>query len=226
MPRSALLFRSIFSALLAVGVPDIVTAQQASGVFTVEQSQSGRAFYDRNCAACHGIDLEGSGDAPPLAGSTFMLKWGPKMVSELFGLILGTMPPANPQSLDEAAALNATVYILQRNGAQAGNDGLRAGATTRIGAIATGQAPSANLSAQGRAGRSAILPTIALGAGTAEGRSSANGRRGIAVAGTVGNYVPIRPAMLNNPPAGDWLIFGRNYQRHSYSPSIRSPATT
>jgi alcohol dehydrogenase (cytochrome c) len=24
--------------------------------------------------------------------------------------------------------------------------------------------------------------------------------------------------MLKNPPPGDWLIFGRNYQRHSYSP--------
>ena len=226
MPRSALLSRSLFSALLVVGVPDIIAAQQPAGGFTAEQAQSGRALYDRNCAACHGIDLEGSGDAPPLAGSTFMLKWGPKMVSELFGLILGTMPPANPQSLDEAAALNATVYILQRNGAQPGNDGLRAGATTRIGAIATGQAPSANLSAQGRAGRSGILPTIALGAGTAEGRSSANGRRGIAVAGTGGNYVPVTPAMLNNPPAGDRLIFGRNYQRHSDSPSIRSPAIT
>ncbi len=47
-----------------------------------------------------------------------MLKWRPKMVSELFGEILQTMPANNPGSLSEAAALNATAYILQRNGAR------------------------------------------------------------------------------------------------------------
>src|SRR6516162_9244845 len=145
MPPSALLSRSLFSALLVVGVPDIITAQQPAGVFTLEQAQSGHALYNRNCAACHGMDLEGSGDAPPLAGGTFMLKWGPKMVSELIGLILETMPPANPQSLGEAAALNATAYILQRNGAHAGNDALTVAATTRIDAIAIGPVPSASV---------------------------------------------------------------------------------
>ncbi len=43
-------------------------------------------------------------------------------------------------------------------------------------------------------------------------------RRGVTVAGEVKNYVPVTPEMLRNPPPGDWLIFGRNYQRHSYSP--------
>jgi alcohol dehydrogenase (cytochrome c) len=38
------------------------------------------------------------------------------------------------------------------------------------------------------------------------------------VAGEVKNYVPVTPEMLRNPPPVDWLIFGRNYQRHSYSP--------
>jgi len=144
------------------------------------------------------MDLEGSGDAPPLAGGTFMLKWGPKMVSELVGTILETMPPADPESLDEGAVLNATAYILQRNGAQAGHAALTAGATTRIDAIATGRAQSASVPGQGRGG--------------------AGGKRGVSVAGLVKNYVSLTPEMLKNPPAGDWLIFGGNYQRHSYSP--------
>ena len=113
MPRSALLSRLRLSVALAVVVPGIGAAQQAAGVFTAEQAQSGRAIYDRNCSACHGADFEGSGDAPALGGGTFMLKWGPKMVSELFGEILQTMPPTNPGSLGEAAALNATAYILR-----------------------------------------------------------------------------------------------------------------
>jgi len=211
------LSRLLCSALFAVVTPGTISAQQSLAAFTAGQAQSGRDLYQRNCAACHGIDLEGSGDAPPLAGGTFVLKWGPKMVSELFGLILQTMPPTNPQSLGEAAALNATAYILQRNGAQSGTDALTPGATARIGAT-TNSVPASAAPTQGRGGRGGAARTIALGAGSADGRGSANGIRGIAVAGTVRNYVPVTPEMLKGPPAGDWLIFGRNYQRHSYSP--------
>ena len=75
MPRSAILSRSLFSALLVVGVPDIITAQQPAGVFTLEQAQSGHALYNRNCAACHGIDLEGSGDAVWSKYSNVLKPW-------------------------------------------------------------------------------------------------------------------------------------------------------
>ena len=87
-----------------------VSAQPATGIFTAAQADSGRALYARTCSGCHGADFEGSGDAPALAGGTFMLKWRPKMVSELFGEILQNMPPTSPGSLGEAAALNATAY--------------------------------------------------------------------------------------------------------------------
>ena len=59
-------------------------AQGSAPYFTAAQAQSGRAIYDQNCSGCHGSNFEGSGDAPALSGGTFMLKWGPKMVSELF----------------------------------------------------------------------------------------------------------------------------------------------
>src|ERR1700739_864419 len=98
-------------ALFAVGA---VSAQPA-GVFTIAQAQAGRAVYEQNCSACHGANFEGSGDAPSLAGGTFMLKWGPKMVSELFGEILQTMTPTNPGSLGEPAELHATAFILPSN---------------------------------------------------------------------------------------------------------------
>jgi hypothetical protein len=65
-------------------------------------------------------DLGGSRGAPPLTGGTFMLKWRSKMVSELFGQIMQTMPPSNLGSLSETAALSATASVLQRNGAAGG----------------------------------------------------------------------------------------------------------
>src|SRR5438477_118991 len=186
MQRILFLSRLLFSAAAALAV---LTAQPA-GIYTAEQAQSGRAIYDRNCSACHGVDFEGSGDAPALAGGTFMLKWRPKMVSELFGLILQTMPPTNPGSLGEAAALNATAYILQRNGAQAGEQALAASTATLITAVATGQTPAnGQARAGGRGGaagaddgapRGRGPATLALGAGTTagQGRGGASARRG------------------------------------------------
>jgi alcohol dehydrogenase (cytochrome c) len=189
------------------------TPVPSTAAFTADQASNGGAVYSQNCAACHGITMEGSGDAPALVGGTFLLKWRTKMVSELFGEILQTMPANNPGSLSEAAALNATAYILQRNGATAGQQVLTGGATTLISAIATGRAP-----ATAAPGGNRRAPGI-LGAGSADGRTEgAATRRGVTVVGEVKNYVPVTPEMLKNPPAQDWLIFGRNYQRHSYSP--------
>jgi alcohol dehydrogenase (cytochrome c) len=218
MRRSALLSRLFLCLLVGMVALSFValpqTPQQSAGAFTAEQASNGGGVYSQNCAACHGINMEGSGDAPALVGGSFMLKWRPKMVSELFGEILQTMPANNPGSLSEAAALNATAYILQRNGAASGQQALTGGATTLISAIATGRAP-ANAAAPAGNRRA---PGI-LGAGSADGRTEgAAEKRGVTVAGEVKNYVPVTPEMLKNPPPGDWLIFGRNYQRHSYSP--------
>ena len=107
---------SIFTGVVALSFQVMAQAPASSAsVFTAEQATNGASVYAQNCAACHGINMEGSGDAPALVGASFMLKWRTKMVSELFGEILQTMPASNPGSLSEAAALNSTAYILQRN---------------------------------------------------------------------------------------------------------------
>ena len=209
MSRSALLSR------LALLTAAILAAQTPAGIFTAEQAQAGRALYDRTCAGCHGAAFEGSGDAPSLAGSSFLQKWGSKPIGDLYTLILQTMPPSNPRSLSEIEALNAAAYILERNGAVAGRQLLQPASSTRLAAVAS---PGGRGAGSGRGGGGA--GTIALGAGTVAGQqqSGASGKRGVSVAGEVPNYVPVTPDMLRHPPDGDWLIFGRNYQRHSYSP--------
>src|SRR4051812_10446510 len=117
-------FRLLFFA--AIGAVTLA-AQQPAAIFTAAQANTGRDIYERVCAGCHGLNFEGSGDAPSLAGGTFLIKWRGKMVSELFGVILQTMPPTNPGALGEASVLQLTAYILQRNGAQAGPRELTAG---------------------------------------------------------------------------------------------------
>src|ERR1019366_3901379 len=110
--RSATLRARLFAfgAIGAVALTLVLVAQQApaqtAAVFTAAQAQAGQGVYDQNCAGCHGANFQGSGDAPALAGGTFMLHWRPKMVSELFGEIIQTMPPTSAGSLSEAAGLN------------------------------------------------------------------------------------------------------------------------
>lgn len=200
------------AATIAVGVAQ---DPPPAAVLTQTQVESGLAVYEQGCAGCHGVDLEGSGGAPALVGGTFRLIWGPKMVSELFGVILQTMPPTSPGSLDEDSALTTTAYILQRNGAVAGEEALTSGETTLISAIATGDTP-ADVPSRRRAEIS--LPILGAGSTAGFGRGADAVNRGVTVAGVVENYVPVTTEMLKNPPPEDWLIFGRNYKRHSYSP--------
>src|SRR5580692_1941844 len=189
VPRSTLSSRLLFSVAV-VALPLAISGQPGAGIYTAAQAESGRALYARTCSGCHGADFAGSGDAPALTGGTFMLKWRPKMVSELFGEILQNMPPANPGSLGEAAALNATAYILQRNGAPAGPQALAPGTATLIGSIATGQTQ-----VQGRGGRGAS--SIVVGSGSAgPGRAGVPVPHGVTAAGEVQNYVPVTPEML------------------------------
>ena len=166
MRRTALLSRFFLCTISGMVALSSVALPQTPAAFTPEQASNGGSVYSQNCAACHGINMEGSGDAPALVGASFMLKWRPKMVSELFGEILQTMPANNPGSLSEAAALNATAYILQRNGAAAGQQALTGGATTLISAIATGRAPAAAAAPAGNRRSSGIL-----GAGSSDGRT-------------------------------------------------------
>ncbi|MCM3879229.1 MAG: PQQ-binding-like beta-propeller repeat protein [Vicinamibacterales bacterium] len=216
-----------------------VGGQQATGAYTAAQAQAGQAAYGTQCAGCHGADFEGSGDAPALAGGTFRLKWGPKPVNELIETILDTMPPTNPGALGEQGTINVAAYILSRNGVAVGQRDLTRTTTTVFNQLPAGQGPPAGAQAGGRGGRGGGgrgaggaagddgggargrgPGSLVQGAGTPAGRAlgATDVTRGVSVVGEVKNFVPVTQEMLRNPPAGDWLIFRRNYLGHSYSP--------
>ncbi|MBW8749641.1 MAG: cytochrome c, partial [Acidobacteria bacterium] len=92
------------------------------GPFTAEQARSGRALYVANCAACHGPELKGAGEAPPLAGGTFMAAWGNRSTNEFYNLIKNSMPYGNGNSLDPIVYKNIVASILSINGATPGNN--------------------------------------------------------------------------------------------------------
>ena len=64
------------------------------GVYTVAQAEAGEPRYGRQCASCHGHQLEGNDDfcAPALVGHEFWKEWRGQSVGALFDRIQKTMP--------------------------------------------------------------------------------------------------------------------------------------
>jgi len=222
--------------LIAIGiagaalVTGVLTAQQSATAvapFTAAQAEAGRTAYQANCAGCHGADLGGRNDASALQGGLFMGSWGNRTTADLLGFMQGAMPPGNPGGLGEANYLNIAAFILEQNGARAGQQALAANTRVGISSIATGQAvtqiaqaaPAGGgrgrgaAAAGGRAGRGG--PNEPLG-GRAEAPVSAT-PRGLTVKGEVKNYTPVTDAMLKNPDPAEWLMLRHDYSAHNYS---------
>jgi alcohol dehydrogenase (cytochrome c) len=215
-----LIFRNRFAlALIAfagstfVAMPPAAGQQPAGGAgpFTAAQAAAGATAYQANCATCHQPDLRGQGTATPLAGSAFIGAWGSRPASDLLSFVQLTMPPGNPGTLSADTYTNIAAFILQSNGARAGNQALTANTQVLINTVATGQAPTA------AAGRGAAPAGGPQPAGQGRGGAPA-APAGITVAGEVRNYVPVTDAMLRSPDPGDWLMIRRDYRASNYSP--------
>lgn len=86
----------------------------ASGIYTDAQADAAQSTYDRACASCHGDNLNGSGNAPPLSGFPFTSYWTGKPLNELWA-VLHTMPADNPGSLSEKQYADMMALILRTN---------------------------------------------------------------------------------------------------------------
>jgi PQQ-dependent dehydrogenase (s-GDH family) len=95
-------------------------AAGAPVTFTAEQAARGKTAYDANCVSCHGPDLLSANYGPPLAGPYFAGKWPGKTVGALYTHIHDRMPPSRPASLSDQTYADLVAYILEVNGAPAG----------------------------------------------------------------------------------------------------------
>jgi alcohol dehydrogenase (cytochrome c) len=228
MPRHSGL---LVAAAIAASAIALAAGQQQSAppIYTAAQAAAGRAAYQANCASCHVADLGGRNEAPQLAGGDFMNTWRSRSTRDLFDYMSSTMPPGGPSlSADQYASIVA--YILQQNGAAAGGTVFTETTAVQVGAVATGQRPTAaqtdaaaasgagtGRGAGAGGGRGAGVADAA-GAGAGRGAARLQQPRGVTVAGEVKNYVPVTDEMLKSPPAGDWLMARRVYHGTSYSP--------
>ena len=143
------------SAAAMALVPDAAVpgAAQApgDGAYTAAQAESGRAIYERECAVCHQSNLQGTFEAPQLAGESFLRFWADLSPGDLFVRISGSMPPGQAGSLTDEAYLDVVAYLLEANGAPAGGAALTEAAAVPIGTLAAATAASVAPAAGGAA---------------------------------------------------------------------------
>ncbi len=203
--------RLAIAALLGVSLIGLSAFALEEGPFNQAQSRAGRALYVANCAACHGPQLQGAGEAPPLQGATFIAAWGNRSTEELYNLVKASMPYGNGNSLDPDTYRRIVAYVLTANGAKSGTKAFTGAETVKTNSIADGKAPApvaAEEAAPAREGGGAARPATSYPAT----------RFGLTVAGTLKSYDPVTDQMLAHPKDGDWLMYRRNYQGWSHSP--------
>ena len=84
------------------------------------QAGDGKAVYEKWCAACHGGELQGGGESPPLKGAAFLANWKGKSAGDLYAFVHRNMPPGAGGSLSDADYRAVVAYILQANGSKEG----------------------------------------------------------------------------------------------------------
>jgi mono/diheme cytochrome c family protein len=99
---------------------DAPAAAGAPPTYTAGQAERGRVAYMSNCAACHGQNLVSASYGTPLAGEYFEGKWTGKTVGELYTYARDRMPPSRPGALPDGTYADIVAYILEVNGAPAG----------------------------------------------------------------------------------------------------------
>ena len=175
-------------------------AQQQSqqvASYTLAQAAAGEAAYQQQCAACHGDNLEGFELAPSLSGDFFTRRWGGKAVAEL-AAELRRMPPEQVDGLDDRVYSNILAYLLQQNGAEAGDNPLPSEVAAMNEILIPAQAIRRQRSPRQRLAylsNGPILPNSRLD-----------------------DLRPVSNEMLLNPPADDWLVWRRTHANLGHSP--------
>jgi alcohol dehydrogenase (cytochrome c) len=177
----------------AVCLPHTVRAQELT--FTEAQAASGRAVYQKQCASCHGAELEGQHLAPGLTGERFDRTWRGKPASALM-FHLRRMPPnsAAAGGLGDETYASILAYLLQANGQAAADGSLPSEAS----ALAGLTIPRLD----GAAADPVAAPLVVSAAGAAR----------------LAGLTTITDGMLRNPSDADWLQWGRTYDGQNFSP--------
>ena len=89
------------------------------GVYTEQQAGRGQTLFQQSCARCHGANLAGTIETPPLVGR-FIPYWAGTTLDVLFDYVSTAMPLDHPGALGPAADVDIVAFLLKANGFPAG----------------------------------------------------------------------------------------------------------
>src|SRR5438876_62016 len=84
----------------------------AEGVYSPAQAARGQQLYKTECAACHGVAMDGA-SGPPLTGDNFLSNWSAQPLKSLVDKIQKTMPFNLPGSLSRSQSTDLVAQVLQ-----------------------------------------------------------------------------------------------------------------
>jgi alcohol dehydrogenase (cytochrome c) len=183
------------AAFVAIALTSHAQGQNAI-TFTAGQATEGQSAYAQNCAGCHGANLDDGEFAPPVKGTAFTAQWGGKSVGELLTFISTKMPPSNAGALGDPTYQQITAFILHSNNVALDAKNL------------PGAAPTAGANGRPRASSSpggGLSPFASLIPASPQPNP-------------IDKLTPVTDALLENPPAGEWLTWRRTYDDQGFSP--------
>ncbi|AQU86299.1 cytochrome C [Komagataeibacter nataicola] len=119
--RGAALGVGLFGIMAHAALPMAHAAPARAGTayYTTAQAGRGALTYQQFCAVCHGADLGGAFDVPPLVGR-FAANWAGAPLGQLFDYMAKAMPLFAPGTLTPAQNADLLAFMLRENGAPAG----------------------------------------------------------------------------------------------------------
>ena len=107
----------IFQALILVSAQGKTTLD---GVYSEAQAARGEKVYAGSCTSCHGDDLSGGGQTPPLAGKEFNSDWNDLSMGDLYDRTHLSMPADKPGSLTPEQTVDVIAFLLKKGSFPAG----------------------------------------------------------------------------------------------------------
>ena len=209
---------AVFAALIS---PAPVLAQQAGQrSYTAAQADAGSLTYAAECAVCHLDNLQGSFEAPELAGTNFRSVWGARPIADLMNQVASTMPPQRVGSLTSAQVADIVAYLLRRNGVEPDGVELTVASSETV---IPGMDPAAATEVAGVPPVPGRIGTI-RSPDTIQAQPTFRGEVSETTTSVTETFqsadwlTPVSEADLVSPPDGDWLHWRRSPSSQGYSP--------
>ncbi len=121
--RTILAAAAMLTTILAMAAGTAGAQKRVSiwdGVYTDTQAERGHTLYMQNCSRCHGADLSGTYETPPLMGR-FMPYWSGSTLDALFEYVSTAMPLDHPGMLGAGANTDIVAFLLKSNAIPSGS---------------------------------------------------------------------------------------------------------